>query len=82
MTRVDCSWLRWIEFNENHVWESVQSSWESQESEGELRGNFQGTNLKGPQTCFGCHRLTSTVNDSHALPMPDEELPMAHVNCQ
>eukprot|EP00973_Karenia_brevis_P027168 3746519-Karenia_brevis.AAC.1 len=63
MTHVDRQWLTWIQSIEKFVLEPVQSSWASQESEGELWGSFQGTNLKGPQTRFGGQWLTWIDND-------------------
>eukprot|EP00973_Karenia_brevis_P014888 2032802-Karenia_brevis.AAC.1 len=69
MTHMDCQWLTWIESIVKHVWEAVQSSWASQESEGELLGTLQGTNVKRPQTCLGCQWLTWIDNGSRALRM-------------
>eukprot|EP00973_Karenia_brevis_P068122 9477127-Karenia_brevis.AAC.1 len=56
---------------DKHVREPVQSSWASQESAGELLGSFQDTNLKGPQTSFGCQWLTWIDNDSRGSPIAD-----------
>eukprot|EP00973_Karenia_brevis_P063368 8807715-Karenia_brevis.AAC.1 len=64
MTHVDCQWLTWIESIEKHVGEPLQTSWASQENEGELLGSFQGMIFKGPQTCFGCQWLRWIDNDS------------------